>query len=177
MFTRGFTTNNYVEGLNFALKSMLVLRPNLRVDSMFNVIFESFTPKYIRRHLEKNVVSWDGNPYRKKRFPAELGKRPVGVLEGLAARIEKAKKIPATHIDDTNAAKGVYRFRKNVAVLKAEYMLHVAKMEAAQMEAQQADAEKPRVRKKPRVRTTEKVGGAAASTIGAAPSLPRPPPT
>lgn len=127
MFTRGFSTNNYVEGLNFALKSMLVLRPNLRVDSMFGVIFDMFTVKYIKRHLDQNVNSWDTRQFRNKTFPEELGRRPLRVLEGLTARMTKAKSIPIACIDDSNATDGVYRFKKNKAVLRAEYMIQQAR--------------------------------------------------
>ena len=127
LFTRGFCTNNYVEGLNFALKSMLVLRPNLRVDSMFSVIFEMFLPKYIKQHLDRNVDTWDGRQFKRKVFPPEFGKRPLCVLEGLQARKSRAEKIPTCKIDSTHAASGLYRFTKNESTLKAEYMLHRAK--------------------------------------------------
>eukprot|EP00959_Pyramimonas_sp_CCMP1952_P360841 7557482-Pyramimonas_sp.AAC.1 len=127
LFTRGFSTNNYVEGLNFALKSMLVLRPNLRVDSMCLTIFEMFVPKYIKRHLDRNVDTWDGRQYRKKTFPPEFGKRTLVVLEGLQARLEKGKKISITRIDSSNASNGIYRFQKSTSVLRAEYMLFQAR--------------------------------------------------
>lgn len=132
LFTRGFTTNNYVEGLNFALKNMLVLRPNLRVDSMFMVIFDMFTPKYIKRHLDKNVDTWDGRKFRNKTFPIELGRRPLRVLEGLSARMERAKQIPRPWIHDNNATDGIYRFRKSKSALRAEYMMQQAKQGFAQ---------------------------------------------
>ena len=112
---------------DFALKSMLVLRPNLRVDSMFSVIFEMFLPKYIKQHLDRNVDTWDGRQFKRKVFPPEFGKRPLCVLEGLQARKSRAEKIPTCKIDSTHAASGLYRFTKNESILKAEYMLHRAK--------------------------------------------------
>lgn len=131
LFTRGFSTNNYVEGLNFALKSMLVLRPNLRVDSMFSVIFEMFLPKYTKLHLDRNVDTWDGRQYKRKTFPHEFGNRPLCVLEGLLARKNKAEKIQGCKIDATQAASGIFRFPKNDATLKAEFMLYRAKTTSA----------------------------------------------
>ena len=138
LFTRGFTTNNYVEGLNNALKQQLVLRPNLRVDSMFGVIFKSFTVKYVKRHLDLNMSSSDGRKFRKKTFPTELGIRPVCVLEGLLARQTKAEKIPLGDIDTSKAPLGIYRFQKNKTVLRAEHEFALAKKRGEEMEVEAA---------------------------------------
>lgn len=136
LFTRGFSTNNYVEGLNFALKSMLVLRPNLRVDSMCTVIFDMFVPKYVKLHLDRNVNSADGRQYRKKNFPPEYGKRPLCVLEGLLVRQERGKQIPNDDIDETASTQGIYRFNKSTKILRAEYMMFRAKSLVGDQEKQ-----------------------------------------
>ena len=122
VFTRSFTTNNYVEGLNHALKSMLILRPNLRTDSLWVVVMEDFTPKYVQRHLQSNLESADpSRSFTQQSFPKEFGLRPLRVLRALRNRQTSANDIPASGVEDLEG--GNFRFQKGKKVLRAEYEL------------------------------------------------------
>lgn len=122
VFTRSFSTNNYVEGLNHALKCQLILRPNLRTDSLWKVVFDDFTPKYVRRHLAANLASADHTvSFTRRAFPPEFGRRPLRVLIALQDRCERSKDIPSSDIQQLGD--GNFRFHKGKNVLRAEYEL------------------------------------------------------
>ena len=131
VFTRAFTTNNYVEGLNFALRSMLMLRPDLRVDSLWRVVVEDFTKKYIEMHAERNLLSSStGVTFTKRTFPPEFGLRPLCILKALSERMDRGAMLDRQKMVCVDKERGMFKFIKGDRVLKSEYDFHVAQKRA-----------------------------------------------
>jgi len=142
IFTRTFTTNNYVEGMNYALKSMLMLRPNLRVDSLWMVVVNNFTEHYKVQHMDNNLRdSGRGATWTRQKFPSEFGTRPTCVLKGLQDRLERAKKIHSSRVTTENKALGQFRFLKGNQTLQAEYDLSTMEKKYVASQGQPASSQ------------------------------------
>lgn len=122
LFSRGFTTNNYTESLNRALKALLILRANLRVDSLWRIVMEEFTPHHVQKHLHANLRDTDESiTFTSTKFPKEFGRRPQNVMKKLLIRQKKAESIPAKDIIEDPTTSGVYKFSKSKATLLSEF--------------------------------------------------------
>ena len=122
IFTRGFRTNNYTESLNSALKALLILRADLRVDSLWRVVIEEFTPRYVRKHLVANLQDSDDTiTLSRKQFPPELGKLPLNVMKMLLLRMKRSELIPMKDIIRDPARQEVFLFVKNKQTLVSEF--------------------------------------------------------
>eukprot|EP00959_Pyramimonas_sp_CCMP1952_P212034 4437290-Pyramimonas_sp.AAC.1 len=122
IFTRGFRTNNYTESLNSALKSLLLLRADLRVDSLWRVVIEEFTPRYVHKHLEANLRDSDDTiRLTGKKFPPEFGKRPLNVMKLLLLRQKRSELIPTKDITRDSTQQGVFQFVKSRKTMLSEF--------------------------------------------------------
>jgi hypothetical protein len=127
VFSRGFTTNNHTESLNKAFKALLILRADLRVDSLWRTALEEFTPRHVEKHLEANLKDSDDSVrFTKLKFPEEFGKRPLNVLKMLLLRKKRSEAIPMRDILQDNDTPGVFKFLKNKQTLQAEYQFEMA---------------------------------------------------
>ena len=122
IFTRGFRTNNYTESLNSALKALLILRADLRVDSLWRIVIDEFTPRYVQKHLEANLRDSDDTiTLTRKKFPPEFGKRPLNVLKLLLLRQKRSELIPMKDITRDSTRQEVFQFLKSKKTMLSEF--------------------------------------------------------
>ena len=144
-FSRGFTTNNHTESLNKAFKALLILRADLRVDSLWRTVLEEFTPRYVEKHLEANLKDSDSSVrYTKLKFPEEFGMRPLNVMKMLLLRKKRGEAIPMSNILQDSDKPAVYKFLKSKATLQSEFqfeMCEEARLEANKKRANETTSE------------------------------------
>jgi len=127
VFSRGFTTNNHTESLNKAFKALLILRADLRVDSLWRTALEEFTPRHVEKHLEANLLDSDASVrFTKLTFPEEFGRRPLNVMKMLLLRKKRSEAIPTKDILQDSNTPGVYKFLKNKQTLHSEFQFEMA---------------------------------------------------